>query len=151
MFASSTPITAAGLALREYGPVTAPSICFLHAGGVSGWMWQPQVEAMQAAYHCLIPDLPEHGLSAAVGPFTIADSARRIADLIRERAHRGCAAVVGLSEGAQITVQLLSVASDVVQRAIVSSAAVRPIRGAGLLGPRVGIDVLPLPCALQAQ
>jgi pimeloyl-ACP methyl ester carboxylesterase len=96
MFETLPLITVAGLCVREGGPDNAPTICFLHGGGVGGWMWRPQVEALQDTYHCLIPDLPEHGLSAAVQPFTIADAARRIAELIRERGHRGRAHVIGL-------------------------------------------------------
>ncbi|HEY7418859.1 MAG TPA: alpha/beta hydrolase, partial [Ktedonobacteraceae bacterium] len=91
---------------------------------------------LQDTYHCLVPDLPEHGLSAATEPFSIADSAQRIATLIRERAHGGRAHVIGLSEGAQITVQLLGSAAEVVDHAIISSALVHPLPGMGLLGPR---------------
>src|SRR5579864_2612613 len=86
MFETHPPITVAGLSVHEYGPTSAPTICFLHGGGVSGWMWNPQVEALQNTYHCLVPDLPEHGQSAATKPFSIVDAARRIAELIRERA-----------------------------------------------------------------
>ncbi len=136
MFETLSPITFAGLSVRECGPASAPTICFLHGGGISGWMWRPQVEALQDSYHCLIPDLPEHGLSAATRPFTIADSARRVAELIRERAHGGCAHVIGLSEGAQITVQLLGSTPLVVDHAIISSSLMHPLPGLGLLGPR---------------
>lgn len=136
LFETLPPITVADLSVRECGPATAPTICFLHAGGVSGWMWQPQVEVLRESYHCLIPDLPEHGRSAAVGPFTIADTARRIAALIHERAHGGRAHVIGLSEGAQVTVQLLGSAAAVVDHAIISSALVHPLFGMSLLGPR---------------
>ena len=136
MFEALPLITIAGLSVRECGPDTAPTICFLHGGGISGWMWRPQVEALQDSYHCLIPNLPEHGLSAEVGPFTIADAAHRVAELIRERGHGGCAHVIGLSEGAQITVQLLGSIPEIVDHAIVSSALMHPLPGVGLLGPR---------------
>ena len=99
-------------------------------------MWNPQIEDLQDTYHCLVPDLPEHGLSAATQPFSIADSAQRIATLIHERAHGGRAHVIGLSEGAQITVQLLASAAEVVDHAIISSALVHPLPGMSLLGPR---------------
>jgi pimeloyl-ACP methyl ester carboxylesterase len=135
MFETLSPITFAGLSVRECGPNSAPTICFLHGGGVSGWMWRPQVEALQDTYHCLIPDLPEHGLSAAIRPFTVADAARRVAELIRERGHGGHAHVIGLSEGAQITVQLLGSAPEIVNHAIISSALVHPLPGIGLFGP----------------
>jgi pimeloyl-ACP methyl ester carboxylesterase len=129
----NTPITVAGLRVSETGPAGAPTICFVHGGGVSGWMWRPQVEALQGLYHCLVPDLPEHGRSAGVRPFTIADTAQRIAQIIRERGHGGRAHVVGLSEGAQVTVQLLSTTPEVVDHAIVSSASLHPLRAFGLL------------------
>jgi pimeloyl-ACP methyl ester carboxylesterase len=136
MFETLSPVTVAGLSVRECGPASAPTICFLHGGGISGWMWRPQVEALQETYHCLIPDLPEHGLSAAIQPFTIADAARRVAELIRERGHGGRAHVIGLSEGAQIAVQLLGSAPEIVDHAIISSALVHPLPGVSLLGPR---------------
>jgi pimeloyl-ACP methyl ester carboxylesterase len=136
MFETLSPITVADLSVRECGPTSAPTICFLHGGGISGWMWSPQVAALQDSYHCLIPDLPEHGLSAAIQPFTIADAARRVAELIRERAHGGHAHVIGLSEGAQITVQLLGSTPQVVDHAIISSALVHSSPGLRLLGPR---------------
>lgn len=99
-------------------------------------MWRPQVEQL-GDFHCLVPDLPEQGQSKDEGPFSIAGSAHLIAELIQARAHGGRAHVVGLSEGAQITVALLSLAPERVQSAVVSSALLRPIPGAGLLTPGV--------------
>ncbi len=122
--------------VQETGPATAPTLVFLHGGGGGGWMWQPQVAAL-SDYHCLVPDLPEHGQSAAEKPFSIADSVARVAELIRTRAHGGRAHVIGLSEGAQSTVALLATAPERVDRAIVSSALLRPLPGAGLMTPEL--------------
>jgi pimeloyl-ACP methyl ester carboxylesterase len=96
-----------------------------------------QVEALAAAYHLLVPDLPEHGRSADVRPFTITGAMALVADLIRTRAHGGHATVVGLSEGAQIVLQLLATAPDVVDHAIISSALVLPMPGAWMMTPAV--------------
>jgi pimeloyl-ACP methyl ester carboxylesterase len=136
LFEALSPIIVADLSVRECGPANAPTICFLHGGGVSGWMWRPQVEALQDTYHCLVPDLPEHGLSAAVQPFTIDGAAHRVTELIRERGHGGRAHIIGLSEGAQIAVYLLGSAPEVVDHAIISSALIYPLPGIGLLGPQ---------------
>jgi len=122
------------LHIYEQGPETAPTIVFLHGGGGAGWMWQPQLEEL-ADFHILVPDLPEHGQSATIKPFRIEDSAIRVAELIRTRAHGGKAHVVGLSEGAQITLKLVATEPQLVDHAILSSALVRPIPGAGLLPP----------------
>lgn len=122
------------LHIAEFGPGSAPTIVFLHGGGVGGWMWRAQAEALQADYHCLVPDLPEHGQSGDVKPFTILDAARRIADLIHKRAHGGRAHIVGLSLGGQVGVALLGLAPRLVDHALVSGTLLRPLPGAGLLG-----------------
>jgi pimeloyl-ACP methyl ester carboxylesterase len=122
------------LYFRESGDTSAPSIVFIHGGGGASWMWEPQF-AQLPEFHCLAPDLPEQGQSVVEQPFSIAGSAALIADLIRSRAKGGKACVVGLSEGAQIAVELLNQAPELVERAIVSSALVRPIPGAGMLTP----------------
>ena len=119
------------LYVEESGSYEAPTILFLHGGGGGGWMWRPQVEALGGDFHLLVPDLPEQGRSTEAGPFTMLSAAEQTANLIRTRAHGGRAHVLGLSEGAQVTVQLLAIAPEVVESAIVSSALVRPIAGAG--------------------
>ncbi len=124
------------LFIQESGPATAPTIVFLHGGGGAGWMWQPQVDAL-SDYHCLVPDLPEQGQSVNEKSFTIQGSADRIAEIIRTRAHGSKAHVVGLSEGAQITVALLALAPELVDHAVVSSALVRPLPGASLMTPKL--------------
>ncbi len=118
----------------EQGPENAPSIVFLHGGGGGSWMWQPQFDALPE-FHILAPDLPEHGKSAAIRPFSIRDSAERVAELIRTRVQRGKAHVVGLSEGAQVTLALLALHLELIDHAIVSSALVRPIPGTSLMSP----------------
>ncbi len=122
------------LFVYEQGSEDTPSIVFLHGGGGGSWMWQPQFEALPE-FHILAPDLPEHGRSVEIKPFSIQDSAARVAELIRTGTHRGKAHVVGLSEGAQITLALLALHPDLVDHAIVSSALVRPIPGTSLMSP----------------
>jgi pimeloyl-ACP methyl ester carboxylesterase len=122
------------LYIEESGNPSAPTIVFLHGGGGGGWMWQPQVEALKNDHHLLVPDLPEHGKSADIKPFTIAGSAALVAELIRTRAHGGKAHVVGLSEGAQIAVALLGKAPELVDHAVISSALVRGMFGMSWFG-----------------
>jgi pimeloyl-ACP methyl ester carboxylesterase len=117
-----------------YGDPTHPTILFLHGGGGAGWMWQSQVDALKDDYHLLVPDLPEQGRSAAIKPFTILGSVDLLAELIRTQARGGKAHVVGLSEGAQITVALLAAAPGLVDHAIISSALVREMPGMGWFG-----------------
>ncbi len=122
------------LYVEETGKASAATIVFLHGGGGAGWMWRPQAEELKNDYHLLIPDLPEHGQSASIKPFTIAGSVTLVAELIRQRAHGGKAHIVGLSEGAQIAVALLAAFPGLVDHAVASSALVRPMAGMNWFG-----------------
>jgi len=124
------------LFVHEDGPPDAPTIVLLHGGGGAGWMWKPQIEALRDAYHLLVPDLPEQGRSTAAGPFSMQSAAEQVADLIRDRAHGGRAHLVGLSEGAQVVLQVLANEPHLPDTAIISSALVRPMRGASALSAR---------------
>ena len=119
---------------ENLGPQDKPTILFLHGGGGGGWMWHPQSDVLKDSYHLLLPDLPEHGHSADIKPFTISGSVTGIVELIRAQAHGGRAHVVGLSEGAQIAVALLAAAPELVDHAIISSALVRKMPGMNWFG-----------------
>lgn len=125
------------LKYQSYGSDGAKTILFLHGGGVAGWMWDPVVGRLQD-FHCLVPDMPEHGRSLDIGPFTMELAANQAIELVHEQAHGGKAVVVGLSEGAQVVVQMLATAPEVIERAIVSSAMLLPMAGYGWLSsPRL--------------
>lgn len=125
------------LSYQSSGAENPKTILFLHGGGVAGWMWDPVVKRLPD-FHCLVPDMPEHGQSLAAGPFTMELAASQAVELIREQAHGGKAVVVGLSEGAQVAVQMLSTAPEVMEKAVVSSAVLLPMAGYGWLSsPRL--------------
>lgn len=112
------------LYVHQSGRVDTPGIVFLHGLGLSGAMWQPQFERLPD-YHCLAPDLPEHGNSANSGPFSLKDASRRVAELIRQSTPAGRAHVVGLSMGGAVAVRMLLDAPEVIDHVIVSGAATR--------------------------
>ncbi len=116
------------LKYQSSGSEGAKTILFLHGGGVAGWMWDPVVARMQD-FHCLVPDLPEHGSSMEIRPFTMELAANQAAELVREWAHCGKAVVVGLSEGAQVGVKMLATSPEVIDRALISSALLLPMTG----------------------
>jgi pimeloyl-ACP methyl ester carboxylesterase len=113
------------LYVREAGPCSAPAVLFLHGLGLSGAMWQPQFERLADDFHCLAPDLPECGKSAAGGSFTLKDASRSVADLIRERIPRRSAHVVGISIGGAVALQMLCDEPRVLDHLLVSGAAIR--------------------------
>jgi pimeloyl-ACP methyl ester carboxylesterase len=119
------------LSTQEFGPANAPTIVFLHGGGVGGWMWKPQIAQLQGEYHLLVPDLPEHGRSVEVKPMTLQNAAAQVAELIFTRAHGGRAHVVGLSLGAQTAIELLSRSPELLDRVVASGPLMRPLPGIG--------------------
>jgi pimeloyl-ACP methyl ester carboxylesterase len=120
------------LFVREFGPVGAPAVVFLHGGRMSGWCWQPVVERMPR-YHCLVPDLPQFGQSFQQGPFEMGRAADAVAELIRSRVGSGRAHLVGYSLGAQVGVQLLTSDSKLVDRAVVCGAVINTKLGVELM------------------
>ena len=113
------------LYLREAGSADAPCIVFLHGLWLSSVMWQPQIERLSHEYHCLAPDLPEHGQSTDIGLLTLENTSRVIANLIREHTPHGRAHVVGLSLGGSVALGLLCDVPEVVDHMMVNGTAAR--------------------------
>ncbi len=114
------------LQYREYGDLSAPLMLFLHGGGVSGWMWDRQIQYF-THYHCIVPDLPEHGLQQDGTPFSIINSAEQLLKLIEIKAAGKRVIVIGFSLGSQVIVQMLSIKPDLIDFAVINSALVLPI------------------------
>ena len=113
------------LYLREAGPADGPCIVFLHGLWLSSVMWQPQIERLSREYHCLAPDLPEHGKSTDIGLLTLENTSRVLARLIREQTPHGRAHIVGLSLGGSVALGLLRDVPDVIYHMMVSGTAAR--------------------------
>ena len=120
------------LFVKETGKENEESIVFMTGGGLSGGMWNKQLEGF-TDYHCLVPDLPEHGKSRDVAPFTMKTAAEQIIELIKDKAHNKKAHIVGISLGGQLVVQILSMAPEVVDHAITSGTVVRQYYGKAAL------------------
>ena len=110
----------------EYGQAGSPTILFLHGLGVSSWMWQEQIESLQANYHCLTVDLPGNGESYQAEWRSFADTAVSLANIIRKQATNGQSHVVGLSLGGYSALHLLADFPELVLSSVVSGVTIRP-------------------------
>lgn len=108
---------------RETSENNMETIMFIHSENMAGWMWDEQVKALND-YHCIIPDLLEHGQSKDVQQFNIIDAADKLILLIKDRTHDGKAHLVGMSMGAQIILEILNKAPEVVDHALISGALI---------------------------
>jgi pimeloyl-ACP methyl ester carboxylesterase len=112
------------LFVNETGSFGAPVILFLHACPLSSRMWQPQLERLRD-FHCVAPDLPGHGQSAAIKPMEMREVVKKLADLIRQTSPSDKAHVVGLSYGGVVAQALMLAAPDVVDHVILSGTSTR--------------------------
>jgi len=117
--------TSAGLHLYESGSPGAPVLLFLHGSPLSGRMWLPQLERLEE-FHCLAPDLPEHGQSQSAAPFSMDDTVRRLAAMIGgAAAPEGRAHLVGLSFGGVVAQALMVDKPELVDHVILSGTSAR--------------------------
>jgi pimeloyl-ACP methyl ester carboxylesterase len=111
------------LYIKETGLRNSKSIIFLHGCAMAGWIWDEQVRDL-GEYHCIIPDLPEHGQSNNVKSFTIKKTAEIIIDLINNKTTNSEVNLVGISLGAQIVLQILSKSPELVDHVVISGTLV---------------------------
>ncbi|MDQ0268170.1 alpha/beta fold hydrolase [Cytobacillus purgationiresistens] len=112
------------LQYKESGDSNSRLIVFIHGGGVGGWMWDEQVEYF-SRFHCLVPDLPEHGESISSKPFKIKSTAEEIIELVEEKGKGKTVIVIGFSLGAQVLIAMLSIKPDLIHYAMINSALVK--------------------------
>ena len=110
--------------VRDFGPVEASTVIFLHGGNVAGWMWGPQLEAFPDR-RLLVPDLPGFGESANLEWRSVGETADAVAELVTDRA-AGAVDVVGLSLGASVGVELAVRHPALVRRLVLASPTAVP-------------------------
>lgn len=125
---------------REMGNPVLPTIILLHGGGLSWWSLQNIVKQLQTDFHIIIPIIDGHGEDGHEEFVSIEDSAYKLIQYIDKHYGGRVYAIGGLSIGAQIVTEILSVRSNISQYAIIESALVYPMRGLKtLIGPIYGL------------
>ena len=121
------------LAINTRGNPMHPAILFLHGAGVSSWMWEMQLEALNNDFYCITVDLPGLGESHQAEWTSFKDTADLLAEIIRTRTPHQKAHVVGLSLGGYTAIKLLEQHPDVLHTVLVSGVTTRPMPNQWLL------------------
>ena len=97
-----------------------PAVVLLHAFPLSGEMWRPQIDALADRFRVLAPDLPGFGRSPpARGPVSMASFAELSLGLL-DAVGVPEAAVVGLSMGGYVALELQALAPQRVRALVLS-------------------------------
>jgi len=115
---------------KEYGGMEKPVVILLHGGGLSWWSLEAAAEELSDEYHVVTPVLDGHGENGDTLFISIEESAGKLLTWIDERFGGVVFALGGLSIGAQIVAQMLTVRPGVARCAVIESALVCPIKGA---------------------
>lgn len=111
----------------EFGNKEGPLLVFIHGGGVGGWMWDKQITYF-SEYHCLVPTLQGHGNRNNETSFSIHENALEIMELIEQKKEEKDVHIIGFSIGAQICLEIVSLASNLIETAVINSAVVIPMK-----------------------
>lgn len=120
-------LSAVGLYVVQSGPAEGLPVVFLHGAAASGArMWRRQLSELSKDLRCLAVDLPGHGGSSTVPWESMDGAAEQVAEVIKTEAG-GHAAVVGMSLGGYVALQLAMLDQKLISSAIVSGVSILPV------------------------
>ncbi|MBO5005971.1 MAG: alpha/beta hydrolase [Clostridia bacterium] len=124
----------------EYGKDNAEVIMLLHGGGLSWWNYREAAKILSARYRVILPILDGHAESD-LDFTTIEDNALEIINFIDTKFGGSIALLAGVSLGAQIALEILSLKSTICRFALIESALVKPMRiAASLISPMINLS-----------
>lgn len=114
------------LHFQSHNPTNPTTILLIHGAFCSGSYWDLVTPHLSKHYHILIPDLPSHGKSTHITPFSIDSSVEHIANLIRTHTITKSAHIIGHSIGAHAAIKLATTYPGLVNDIFVSGFAIFP-------------------------
>lgn len=108
-------------------------IILLHGGGLSLWSFKDIISLLQNNYHIVTPIIDGHGEDWQETFVSTEDSARKLIEYVDKYYNGKVFALGGLSIGAEIIIEVLSIKTDISENVIIESALVYHIKGTKLL------------------
>ncbi len=113
---------------KKFGDPLKPVIVLLHGGGLSWWSYKNIIELLKNSFYIITPVLDGFGEDFKNTFVSIEDSAQKIIKFIKDNFNGSVYAICGLSIGAQILVEILSLENDITKKACIESALVIPMK-----------------------
>ena len=111
---------------HEFGDKKFPHILLIHGGGNSWWNYLRQARMLSDKYHVILPTLDGHGEEHQKDYISTENSAQQIMEYIKNNCDRKLFAIGGVSLGGQIAIELLSLDSDIAEKAIIDGSICIP-------------------------
>ena len=111
---------------HEFGDKKFPHILLIHGGGNSWWNYLRQARMLSDKYHVILPTLDGHGEEYQKDYISTENSAQQIMEYIKNNCDRKMFAIGGVSLGGQIAIELLSLDSDIAEKAIIDGSICIP-------------------------
>lgn len=111
---------------HEFGDKNLPSILLIHGGGSSWWSYLRQARSLSEEYRVILPTLNGHGEEYQLDYVSTEDSALEILDYIKANCGGKLLAIGGVSLGGQIAMELLSLDSEIAEKAIIDGSLCIP-------------------------
>ena len=111
---------------HEFGDKNFPDILLIHGGGNSWWNYLRQACMLSDKYHVILPTLDGHGEEYQKEYISTENSAQQILEYIKNNCDRKLFVIGGVSLGGQIAIELLSLDSDIAEKAIIDGSICIP-------------------------
>lgn len=111
---------------HELGDKNLPPILLIHGGGSSWWNYLRQARILSEDYRVILPTLNGHGEEFQRDYISTEDSAQEILNYVRQNYDGKLFAIGGVSLGGQIAMELLSLDSDIAEKAIIDGSICIP-------------------------
>lgn len=111
---------------HKFGDKNLPPVLLIHGGGSSWWNYLRQARLLSHNYHVILPTLNGHGEEYQEDYISTEDSAQEILNYVRQNCGRKIFAVGGVSLGGQIVMEILSLDSDIAEKAIIDGSICIP-------------------------
>lgn len=122
----SSTVRSLNMKFHEFGDKNLPPILLIHGGGSSWWNYLRQARILSEEYRIILPTLNGHGEEYQLDYVSTEDSALEILDYIKANYGGKLFAIGGVSLGGQIAMELLSLDSEIAEKAIIDGSLCIP-------------------------
>lgn len=113
---------------KYFGNENCQTIILLHGGGLSWWAFEKTIDELKDKFRVVAVIIDGHSEDAENTFISIENSTNKLIRYIDEKCGGEVFAVIGLSIGAQIATEILSIRKNITRYAVIESALIFPLK-----------------------